>query len=150
MATIKASATMDTSFFKSLKILSEFGDEYISHLLENAYIKRYDKGKLLFLQGDPVTTFYIVRSGWVKLFRNTVDGTEVITIVGKSWDLHVIDALEISLEENLDIIYDSILLLWHLLRELWILAFQYFFRFEYHRAVDHLAVHCYCATFCDY
>ncbi len=34
--------------------------------------------------------------------------TEVVTIVGKSWDLHVTEALEISLEQNLDIIYDSI------------------------------------------
>jgi 2-isopropylmalate synthase len=34
--------------------------------------------------------------------------TEIVTIVGKGWDLHVTDALGISLEENLDIIYDSI------------------------------------------
>ncbi len=87
MATIKASNTLDSSFFKSLKILSELGDEYILYLLEHALIKRYDKGKLLFLQGDPVTTVYIIRSGWVKLFRNTVDGTEVITSLCKEGDL---------------------------------------------------------------
>ena len=35
-------------------------------------------------------------------------GTEVITVFGKSWDLHTRDVLRISLEENLRIIEDSI------------------------------------------
>jgi 2-isopropylmalate synthase len=35
-------------------------------------------------------------------------GTPVITIFGKTWDFHVKEALKISLQENLDIIYDSI------------------------------------------
>src|SRR5262249_42550767 len=35
-------------------------------------------------------------------------GTPVVTIVGKTWDLHVRDDLRISLEENLDVIRDSV------------------------------------------
>lgn len=35
-------------------------------------------------------------------------GTPVATIFGKSWDLHVKDALHISMQENLDLIHDSI------------------------------------------
>ncbi len=35
-------------------------------------------------------------------------GTPVVTIVGKTWDLHVRDDLRIPLEENLDVIRDSI------------------------------------------
>ena len=34
--------------------------------------------------------------------------TPVVTIVGKSWDFHVKEALRITLKENLDIIHDSI------------------------------------------
>ncbi|MGC8790757.1 MAG: citramalate synthase, partial [Desulfurella sp.] len=34
--------------------------------------------------------------------------TPVITIFGKSWDLHVKEALKITLDENLEIIYDSV------------------------------------------
>ena len=34
--------------------------------------------------------------------------TEVVTIFGKSWDLHVKDALRISLEQNLEIIFNSL------------------------------------------
>ncbi|MBI2875295.1 MAG: citramalate synthase [Candidatus Tectomicrobia bacterium] len=39
--------------------------------------------------------------------------TEVATVVGKTWDLHVKDALQISLEENLELIYDTL----HYLKE---------------------------------
>ena len=35
-------------------------------------------------------------------------GTSVVTIFGKTWDLHVKEALKISPEENLDLIYDSL------------------------------------------
>jgi 2-isopropylmalate synthase len=35
-------------------------------------------------------------------------GTEQATIFGKSWDLHVEDALETSLEENLNMIHDTV------------------------------------------
>lgn len=34
--------------------------------------------------------------------------TPVVTIFGKTWGLHVKDALRISLDENLDLIYDSL------------------------------------------
>ena len=35
-------------------------------------------------------------------------GTKVVTIVGKSWDVHPLEALNITLDQNLDIIYSSI------------------------------------------
>ncbi len=35
-------------------------------------------------------------------------GTPVVTIFGKSWDLHVTDALRISLDRNLELIADSV------------------------------------------
>ncbi len=35
-------------------------------------------------------------------------GTKTVTLVGKTWDFHVTKALGISLEQNLDIIHDSV------------------------------------------
>lgn len=87
MGTIKPSLGLDVSFLRKLKVLSEFDEESIGYFLGHAHIKRYSKGKLLFLQGDDVKTFYIVRSGWIKLFRNIEDGTEVITDLCKEGDL---------------------------------------------------------------
>jgi CRP-like cAMP-binding protein len=36
------------------------------------------KGQILFTQDDPANRFYMIESGWVKLFRETLDGDEVI------------------------------------------------------------------------
>ncbi|MGD9638338.1 MAG: Crp/Fnr family transcriptional regulator [Alphaproteobacteria bacterium] len=62
----------NTSFFSKLK------DESIKDLFNGAYVKCYSKGQLLFLQGDMAEAFYIVIDGWVKLFRNSEDGQEVV------------------------------------------------------------------------
>ena len=35
-------------------------------------------------------------------------GTEVVTVVGKTWDLHATEVLGVSLQENLDMIADSV------------------------------------------
>ncbi|MBI5694230.1 MAG: citramalate synthase [Nitrospirae bacterium] len=42
------------------------------------------------------------------LLKLVASGTPVITIFGKTWDLHVREALKVSLEENLEMIADSI------------------------------------------
>ena len=36
------------------------------------------KGEMIFLQEDEAKFFYIIKSGWVKLFRETLDGEEAI------------------------------------------------------------------------
>jgi 2-isopropylmalate synthase len=38
----------------------------------------------------------------------TEAGTEAVTIFGKTWDLHALEALKISLEQNLEIIHESV------------------------------------------
>jgi len=40
-------------------------------------------------------------------------GTEVVTIFGKSWDIHPLEALNITLDQNLEIIYESVRFLKH-------------------------------------
>jgi 2-isopropylmalate synthase len=49
------------------------------------------------------------RPGNDPILRTLLDaGTEIITIFGKSWDLHVREVLRVSLEENLRLIEDSV------------------------------------------
>ena len=38
----------------------------------------HGKGHVLFTQDDPAEWFYMIETGWVKLFRETLDGNEVI------------------------------------------------------------------------
>ena len=40
--------------------------------------RRYDKGALLFQQGDPASAFFVVLDGWVKIARITPEGSEAV------------------------------------------------------------------------
>jgi CRP-like cAMP-binding protein len=44
----------------------------------------YEKGTTIFRQGDAAAAFYAVISGWVKLYRTTPDGLEVVLHVFKT------------------------------------------------------------------
>lgn len=45
---------------------------------EKGRTSSYAKGQVLFMQDDPAEFFYMIEGGWVKLFRETLDGNEVI------------------------------------------------------------------------
>lgn len=47
--------------------------------LQNAgRLSLHNKNHVLFTQDDPAEWFYLIETGWVKLFRETLDGNEVI------------------------------------------------------------------------
>jgi len=50
----------------------------LSTLLKDARVTSHRRGEVLFLQGDPVSAFYVVLDGWVKVFRTTQAGEEAI------------------------------------------------------------------------
>jgi len=45
--------------------------------------RSYDKGAILFHQGEPASAFFIILDGWVKIYRTTADGLEVVLHVFK-------------------------------------------------------------------
>jgi CRP/FNR family transcriptional regulator, dissimilatory nitrate respiration regulator len=52
-------------------------------VLAEAHVRPYSKDKLLFSQDDPANAFYVVFSGWAKLFRLSEGGHEaVIALIG--------------------------------------------------------------------
>lgn len=52
--------------------------EAVSSLLHGSAPRQHFKGQMLFEQGDPADTFYIVLDGWVKVFRPSVMGDEAV------------------------------------------------------------------------
>lgn len=50
----------------------------IGKLSAAAQVLKLNKGEALFMQEDPAEWFYIMLSGWVKLFRETMDGAEAV------------------------------------------------------------------------
>ncbi len=59
-------------------LLSHCDEGMIQKFVSSATIKTYPKGSVIFLQEDEASYFYIIVDGWVKLFRETLDGAEAI------------------------------------------------------------------------
>ncbi|MBF0275184.1 MAG: citramalate synthase [Nitrospinae bacterium] len=97
--------------------LDSFGIDYIeggwpgSNPKDAGY---FEKVKKLNLKHAKITAFGSTRRAGVDADKDVnlkmlVDGNpDAFTVFGKTWDLHVTDALKISLEENLEIVEDSI------------------------------------------
>lgn len=50
-------------------------------LLATSSMREYPEGATLFMQGDPADRFFVVMEGWVKLFRLSENGQEVVISV---------------------------------------------------------------------
>lgn len=61
-----------TSLFANLP------ESAVNHFAEKAQVKHAAKGQVLFIQDDEAEWFYLVQSGWVKLFRETLEGAEAV------------------------------------------------------------------------
>jgi CRP-like cAMP-binding protein len=59
-------------FFRSV------GKALTHSLLRQHVVRSYECGELVFQQGDPAVCFFLVLEGWIKLYRETPDGHEVV------------------------------------------------------------------------
>jgi CRP-like cAMP-binding protein len=47
-------------------------------MIGNHGVRVYEKGAMLFQQGEPADAFFLILDGWVKIFRLTPDGNEAV------------------------------------------------------------------------
>lgn len=97
--------------------LDDFGIHYIeggwpgSNPKDDQYFKEVKK---LNLKNSKIAAFGSTRRAYLKveddpLVQNLVKAeTPVITIFGKSWDIHVTQALKTDLEKNLEMVFDTV------------------------------------------
>lgn len=102
---------------KIIKILDNLGVSYIEAGWPGANhvdVEVFKQIKDLQLKNAKICAFGCTRKPGTKakddkILKMLLDGeTEIITIFGKSWDFHVKDALSTTLEENLNMIKESI------------------------------------------
>lgn len=68
---------------RSHHLFEPLSEEQMEELMSNSQLLNIDKGAPLFRQGEPVTAFYFVISGSVKVYRLTADGQEkVFDVIG--------------------------------------------------------------------
>lgn len=65
-------------FLQSLSFFSKLPAVDMGVFLDAAHIRTHDKGSGLFHQGDSADSFFVIMSGWVKLFRTTPEGEEAL------------------------------------------------------------------------
>jgi CRP-like cAMP-binding protein len=66
------------SLLKSVPLLSGVSDSTLQSLVKHATLRSLKRGETLFIHGDKVEYFYIVTSGWLRLYRETLNGDEAV------------------------------------------------------------------------
>lgn len=69
---------------KQLGLFKNCSESFLQEISEASQIKKYDKGQVLFLNGDAASRFYIIISGWAKIFRETLDGSQAVVDIFSS------------------------------------------------------------------
>lgn len=75
---------------KTISTVSIFGDAeegLLQRLSTRAHSITYKKGKVLFIHGDKAEQYYIIKHGWVKLFRETLDGKQAVINILSTGDI---------------------------------------------------------------
>lgn len=72
---------MAGSDLKNISLLKGCGTEFLKKLKAHSQHQSHKKGKVLFIHGDEAQRFYFIKSGWIKLFRETLDGTQAVVDV---------------------------------------------------------------------
>ncbi len=70
-----------SNFLRSVSLFSEFERQDLDEVLRKSMIRTYPNKSLLFLTGDEAEFFYVIVSGWIKLFRETPEGHETVISV---------------------------------------------------------------------
>jgi len=73
----------DWQIVRSTPLFGAMSQEVAQSIVGNQSVRSFDKDAQLFQQGEPATSFYLVLDGWVKLYRLTPDGQEVVVGVFK-------------------------------------------------------------------
>ena len=59
-------------------IFRAMGEALTRSVLDHRIVRSYDRRELLFQQDDPATCCFLLLEGWVKLYRETIGGNEVV------------------------------------------------------------------------
>jgi CRP/FNR family transcriptional regulator, dissimilatory nitrate respiration regulator len=66
------------SEISKLQLFQGLSANSLGLIQSNLILAELDKGEVLFLQEDKADFVYVIRSGWVKLFRETIEGHEAV------------------------------------------------------------------------
>lgn len=71
----------ELDFLSEVPLFAGLTREQLSLLLSDASIRRYSGNTTLFYQEEPAKSLFVIFEGWVKLFRQTAGGREIVIAV---------------------------------------------------------------------
>ncbi len=79
---MRTSADTDTlALLGHSALFANLEEETLRGFLGDSTVRHAAHGEVLFVQGDPVQSFFLVLDGWVKLYRMTPGGEEAIVAI---------------------------------------------------------------------
>lgn len=73
-------------FLGSIPVFAEMNDRELSYLESRVHSRNYASQELVFVEGDPGSGIYMIRSGMVRIYAHDSDGREVELSVLRSGD----------------------------------------------------------------
>lgn len=87
----------DIGYLRKIPVFSNLTEKELEIIHSISIVRNYDKGRIIFMEGEPGEAFFYVKSGLVKIFKLSADGREHI--------LHILGAghlfAEVTLFSNL-------------------------------------------------
>src|SRR5262252_8413840 len=75
--------TSTADVFRKVPILAGLSETELQFLVERAVPRTYEKGEMIFTEGDPCAGLFIIESGHVRIFKSSPSGREqVLTVEG--------------------------------------------------------------------
>jgi CRP-like cAMP-binding protein len=68
-------------------LFKDFAPSDVGRVAERCFFREFEKGQTLFREGDEAVAFYVIAAGQVKVFKESVDGRELIIKIMRPGDL---------------------------------------------------------------
>lgn len=69
----------ESAFLSSLPFFAGLPPADMNVFLNAAFLRRYKKHEYIYHQGDEADRFFIIVEGWLRLYRETIEGTESVS-----------------------------------------------------------------------
>lgn len=78
---MRASPRVDAAFLKRFPYFAQLSEAQLEAILPFFVVRRYERGEILFHEGDPCEGMYFVRSGRVRVFKSSPDAREQVLLL---------------------------------------------------------------------
>ncbi len=73
-------------FLRSVPYFSTLGPEEIKRITKETFERSFARGETLFLEGEPCSGLYVLKSGRVRIFKSSPEGREQVLLIARQGD----------------------------------------------------------------